>query len=236
MALVLGVEKARIAHGDDRRFAAAFERCAVEFEPAALREAAAQFLRFRPRQQHGVAKMRAAGALRQHMGQQQALIDLGAVLVALRQAVLAADLRRIGHEAGHDGGGIADQILDALEFRETVGQAAVDRLDVSCREISAARRGRAAGSRLRPRLRLPSASALRGRTPASRRRYAIAAKTFGIAAVIAGERIVALARQAAMASRGRPARPTKILRTVFVACIANGHRSFLPLSSSAACR
>ena len=153
--LVLGIEKARIAHGDERRLAAALERRAVERERAAFGEAAALLQRFRPRQQHGVAEMHAARRMREDMRQQQALIDLDAVLVALLQAVLARQLRRRRHQARHHRRGIADQMLDAHEFREIIGQAAIDRFGMGGEKFFARRavaledRGGGRGLRLR---------------------------------------------------------------------------------------
>ena len=67
--LVLGVEKARIAHGHDRGLAAARERCAFEHERAAFGEAPRLLGRFRVRQQHGVAKMHAGCGMSENMRQ-----------------------------------------------------------------------------------------------------------------------------------------------------------------------
>ena len=59
-----------------------------------------QLLRgFGPRQQHGVAKMPAAGFAGEHVGEENALIDLDAVFVALQVLGFGGDLRRASASA-----------------------------------------------------------------------------------------------------------------------------------------
>ncbi len=133
--LVLGVEKPRIAHGHDRRLAAAFKRRAFERERALFGETPAMFGRLRPRQQHGVTQMHPGRGMGEDMRQQQALIDLGAVLVALFQAVFARQLLVVGHQTRQQRRRIADQMLDADEFREIMRQAAIDRFGMAAQKI-----------------------------------------------------------------------------------------------------
>ena len=70
---------------------------------------------FRPRQQHGVTEMPADARARKHMGEEHALVDLDAVLVALAMSGFGADLvagrhqsrnkRRPPHRRDRRGGG-----------------------------------------------------------------------------------------------------------------------------------
>ena len=147
--LVLGVEKPRIAHGHDRRLAAALKRRAFERERALFGETPAMFGRLRPRQQHGVTQMHAGRGMGEDMRQQQALIDLGAVLVALFQAVFARQFLVVGHQTRQQRRRLADQMLDADEFREIMRQAAINRFGMGCAENFPAPSGRAARSRRR---------------------------------------------------------------------------------------
>ena len=61
--------------------------------------------RLRPRQQHGVAEMASGALAAEHRGQEQALVDLEAALVALEAALLGGDLLRRRHQARHHAGG-----------------------------------------------------------------------------------------------------------------------------------
>ena len=68
-----------------------------------------------PRQQHGVAKMRSAPFLSENVRDQQALIDLQPVLVALKRGALLLDFGARGRQPGKSVGRRKDQILDANE-------------------------------------------------------------------------------------------------------------------------
>ncbi len=114
-----------------------------------LGEAPAVFGRLRPRQQHGVTQMHAGRGMGENVREQQALIDLGAVLVALCQAVFARQFLVVGHQTRQQRRRLADQMFDADEFREIMRQAAIDRLGMGCAEIFPAPCGRAARSRRR---------------------------------------------------------------------------------------
>src|ERR1700722_8860075 len=82
--VVFGVEKARIDHVEMNGGAASREASGAEIERAASSEFGAKGGAFRPRKQHGVTQMLADARTRKHMRKEQALIDLEAILVALR--------------------------------------------------------------------------------------------------------------------------------------------------------
>ena len=97
--LVLGVEVARIAHEHvvalPWRFTAAV--------PRSSRTLCLQFgtrERLGARQQHRVAEMHAGLRIRQHVGEENALVDLDAVLVALHLLALRMDLGARGIRPG----------------------------------------------------------------------------------------------------------------------------------------
>jgi hypothetical protein len=58
--------------------------------------------RFLARQQHGVAEMAAALGIGQELVEQDALVDLDAVLVRLLELGLGLDLALVGTRPGHD--------------------------------------------------------------------------------------------------------------------------------------
>ena len=80
--VVLGIEKARIVEGDHRGLALPFDarRTEVDRRPFLMNSRAA-LDRFRLRPQHGVTEMHAAVAQRQHLREENPLIDLDAVFL-----------------------------------------------------------------------------------------------------------------------------------------------------------
>ena len=100
--------------------------------------------------------MHAAGFIRQHMRQEQALIDLKAVFVLLRKRILSGQQFIIGKKARQRRRGVTHQIFDALEFRQIAGDAAINRLRISAEKFPARRavaledRGGGGGLRLGP--------------------------------------------------------------------------------------
>ena len=97
--LVFGIEKARIAHGHDRRLAASLKRRALERKRAFFGEMPAVLGRLRMRQQHGVTKVHSGQGQCQNIGKQKPLIYFGAVLVPLRQAIFVRQQFVVRHEA-----------------------------------------------------------------------------------------------------------------------------------------
>ena len=72
---------------------------------------------FGSRQQHRVAEMRAGVRMRQHVREEDALIDLDAVLVALHLLALRIDLLARRHQAGNELGGLVGEHIGAHEVR-----------------------------------------------------------------------------------------------------------------------
>ena len=62
-----------------------------------------------------MAEMASGALAAEHRGQEQALIDFQAALVALNAAVLGGDLLGRGHQAGNHAGGADHEILDPHE-------------------------------------------------------------------------------------------------------------------------
>ena len=90
--VVLGVEETRIDHVEMDGLAASREARGAEIERAACGEFRDERGAFRPRQQHRVTEMLADARARKHMGEEQALVDLDAVLVALPMSGFGVDL------------------------------------------------------------------------------------------------------------------------------------------------
>ncbi len=63
----------------------------------------------------------------EHMREQQALVDLRAVLVLLHAGGLRGDLRARGREAGHQRGRRVGEVVNAQRARHAVGQPVVER-------------------------------------------------------------------------------------------------------------
>ena len=62
-----------------------------------------------------MAEMASGALAAEHRGQEQALIDFEATLVALEAALLGGDLLRRRHQAGNHAGGADHEILDPHE-------------------------------------------------------------------------------------------------------------------------
>ena len=117
IGIVLGVEEARIAGRHIGLAAAPLDADAVEVDAPVTLEFRQKFERVRARQQHGVGEMRAGDGVAEHMRQEQALIDLMPVLVALVEGVLPLQRFRIGNEARRGGGGGVASSVSILRKR-----------------------------------------------------------------------------------------------------------------------
>src|SRR5262245_20241790 len=124
--LILGVEKAGIVLRHHRGLAGALDRGARELDDAVALELRQQVLRFRPRQQHGMAEMPPAALAAEHRGQKRALVDLEPALVALQYAVLGGDLLLGRDQPRHYPGRADHEILEAHEARAPHRQRVVD--------------------------------------------------------------------------------------------------------------
>ena len=78
--------------------------------------------------------MAAALGVGEELVEQDALVDLDAVLVGLPQLGLGVDLGLGRHEAGHEAGGVVGQPLDAHELPAAVGQPVVERAGMAAQE------------------------------------------------------------------------------------------------------
>ena len=189
--LVLGIEKARIAHGNERSLAAPFESRAFEREFSMRLEAASLFEGARMRQQHGVAKMRAAPLVREDVGEKETLVDLGTILVLLPQRILLRKARVIRHQARQDRRGVAHEIFNAFKSCKIIGETPIDGLHMPGEKLRARcsvafqNRRSSLGSGLRARrLRRQQRKQLRADPPAPR-------KILSVSAIVTGEGIAA---------------------------------------------
>src|SRR5436309_6352650 len=82
--------------------------------------------------------MRAGSGMRKDVREENALIDLGAVLVALHLLTLRRDLRARRHETGNQIGSGVDQRLGAQERGLTLSQCAINRLGMTGQKCFAA--------------------------------------------------------------------------------------------------
>src|SRR5256885_9538888 len=82
--------------------------------------------------------MRAGSGMRKDVREENALIDLDAVLVALHLLTLRRDLRARRHETGNQIGSGVDQRLGAQERGLTLSQCAINRLGMTGQKCYAA--------------------------------------------------------------------------------------------------
>src|SRR6185437_9647868 len=127
---IFGIEEARIAQGDDRGATVPLDGRCRELDLPAGAEFVEPRQRLRPRQQHRMAKMRAARRTAEHMREKDAVIDLQPALRLLLERVLGRKGFGRGHQARHRARRVEDQPLDADKRTEIVGQRAIDRLDM----------------------------------------------------------------------------------------------------------
>src|SRR6185437_1693705 len=128
--VVLGVEEARIVHGHDRGLALPLDARRTEIDRAAPDEFAEPLEGCRLRPQHRLAQMHAGLGQRQHLREENALVDFDAVFLALQMLGLRRHLPARRRQPGDQFGGIIDQVLDAPKSPEIAGQSAIDRLGV----------------------------------------------------------------------------------------------------------
>src|SRR5579871_347773 len=95
-----------------------------------------------------MAQMPARCFLREHMSEQNALIDFDAVLVALQVLAFGGDLFGRRRQAGHRGGGGEHQIFQADEARTPLRQLIVERRRMRAQK-ALARRARGSENRVR---------------------------------------------------------------------------------------
>ncbi len=124
--VVLGIEKARIVDGDDRGLALPLDARGTEVDDAFADEFRHALDRFHLRPQHACAKMHAALAQRQHLRQENALIDLDAILLALHRDAFGLDLPLRWRQPRHQFRRLIDEVVDPQEFFQPVGQLAID--------------------------------------------------------------------------------------------------------------
>ncbi len=145
---ILGVQVARIGGGEIGRDAAALDPHRPEFDYALDDESLKMLLGIGPRQQHGVTEMQSAPFATENMREQEALIDLQPVLVALKRASLPPDFGARRRQPGKSVGRGKDEVFDANEAREVIRQRSVDLFHMRA-EKTRARSARALVDRLR---------------------------------------------------------------------------------------
>src|SRR3954462_7373165 len=84
-----------------------------------------------------MAEMASGAFAAEHRGQEQALIDFLAALVALEAAVVGGDLLGRGHQAGNHAGGADHEILDPHETGPPHGQRVVAGVAVTAKKLRA---------------------------------------------------------------------------------------------------
>ena len=131
------VEETRMVHLDQRGAAEARHRRGAAIERAAGGKLGEALARILPRQQHGMAQMAPARGMREDMGEQDALVDLEAVLALQRVRRLLPDLRGGRRQPGDRGRGLVDEVLGAHEAAATAGELAIEGLDMAGEEILA---------------------------------------------------------------------------------------------------
>src|SRR5207302_3232590 len=108
-------------------------RCAKLDTPVTL-EVSQHVERLSPRPQHAVHQVVTRERMAQHLTQEQALVDLMALLVLLPKRAFGTDLVARGHQAGHGIGSAKDQLFDAHEAASILGELSVERGDVAPKE------------------------------------------------------------------------------------------------------
>jgi hypothetical protein len=73
----------------------------------------------------------------QHVRQEQALVDLDALLVLERQRCFGRQFLVGGQKSRHELGAVENELLDAHEILAVVGKLAVQRFGVGCQELIA---------------------------------------------------------------------------------------------------
>src|SRR5438105_4464512 len=87
-------------------------------------------------QQHRVAQVAPGVRIREHSGDEDALIDLQSFLVALRERGLGRDLRARRSEPGHERGRVVYELLDANESRALLREPVIDAFHVGGEKAS----------------------------------------------------------------------------------------------------
>ena len=137
-AVVHGVEKTRDCASPGSTPCPAGQHRAAEIDRAVFHEFRQELERSRPSAAASRGMRCSPVALvRQHMRQEDALIDLVAFFVLERERRFGGQFLFAGDEAGHELGGIEHQSLDADEIRPFVGELAVERLGVRGEELLA---------------------------------------------------------------------------------------------------
>ena len=124
-AAVLGVQEAGIAAGQVHRPPPPLQPGRAEIEHPLNGEFSGKLRALRPRQKHRVAEVGAAALAGEHVGEEDALVDLQPVLVALPAGRLRREL--LSTASGRDGfAGGRDKLIEPHEARPATGQAVID--------------------------------------------------------------------------------------------------------------
>ena len=142
--VVLGVEEAGIRGGEEHggQVARPLQPRGAEVEGAVPCESRGELGAFGAGQQGGVAEMEAGAGVAEDVREEDALVDLDAVLVALVEAGFGGDLPLGRDEAGHQRGGAPGQLVHAEEARAAGRGRIVDPIGVRGQEALARCAGR----------------------------------------------------------------------------------------------
>src|SRR5262249_30097731 len=96
-----------------------------------------EFSRLRMQQQHRVAEMPAGALAREHVGEEDALVDLVSFLITLQERVFGRDLLARRHEARNGGGGFVDEVFEPGEAGAVESEQVVEGLHMRMQEFFA---------------------------------------------------------------------------------------------------
>src|SRR6516165_9050179 len=140
--LVLGIEEARVGHDEMDGAAVALEANRAEIKRTVRRQLGERLLGLRSRQQHRVAEMPPRLIMREDVRDQNALVDLEAVLVALEHVLFRRDLCALGHKPRKRIGSSKQEFFHPHEASHAMGDGAVDRARMRARNRSRDSRAR----------------------------------------------------------------------------------------------
>ena len=135
--LVLRVQEPLVARGQEYRVAAPLDAGFAEIEPAFAAELVEQRRALRARHQRRVTKVPAGAFVGQDVRQENSLVDLKAVLVALEEPVFGCNRLLRRRQTGHRIGRGENQLFELHEPRAALSQQVVDRADMGTQKTLA---------------------------------------------------------------------------------------------------
>ncbi len=135
--VVFGIEEALVLRGDHGSFAAPLDADFAEIKRAIRIEFFQRVGGFRPRKEHGVAQMTPGGFIGEDVGEENALVDLDAVFLALQEWRFGGDLSLCRRQSRYGIGRGEHQIFQADELCPVACQFVVEQLAVGGEEMFA---------------------------------------------------------------------------------------------------